>query len=209
MNFGGVYIDSDVELEAPLYPFLNHSFFISQARDKFLHVSPNCFGAEKGHPLLKELIKYYQNNHFVKKDGKLDEVWVGIRFLQFIFKKYNLKITNKITTPIALPYNGSIYPTYYFEQKIKDKPNIANHHIVGSWRGKAFLETKHLVDCFESCKHRLYNISEQKKIFVRNDDKDFIFLAICFILTLILVIISKIINIYKEIHSNKLIDSAP
>lgn len=32
-KYGGVYMDSDVELTASLDPFLNHSFFISQTRN--------------------------------------------------------------------------------------------------------------------------------------------------------------------------------
>ncbi len=167
LNFGGVYIDSDVELKASLNPFLNHSFFISQKRDKYLHVAPDCYGAEKGHPLLKEIIKYYQNNHFINKDGKLNQIWIGIRLHQFIYQKYKLKLETKITAPISLPGNGSIYPTYYFEENVKGKPNIANHYILGSWRGKAYLESKYLADCFRSCKSSLNNISKPKKFFFK------------------------------------------
>lgn len=198
-HFGGVYIDSDVELKAPLIPFLNHSFFISQTRNKYLHVAPQCFGAEKGHPLLKELIKYYQHNHFINNDGKLNQIFVGIRFYQFIQKIYNIKLATKITTPIALPDNGSIYPTYYFEQETVGKPNIANHFTAGSWRGKAYLESKYLADCFISCKNNLHNTS-----LPNNKNNDFFFLIISFILTIILSIITKIINSYEKIHSIKL-----
>lgn len=204
LNFGGVYIDSDVELKASLNPFLNHSFFISQTRGKFLHVAPDCFGAEKGHPLLKEIIKYYQNNHFINKDGKLNQLLIGIRIHQFIYQKYKFKLETKITTPIPLPGNGSIYPTYYFEENVKGKPNIANHFILGSWRGKAYLKSKYLADCYISCKSSLNNISVSKKYFEKNDDNNFLFLVISFILTLIWGIISKISNICKEIHSIEL-----
>ena len=116
-NYGGVYIDSDVELTASLEPFLNHSLFISQTRLNYLHVAPDCYGAQKGHPLLKEILNFYQNHHFIDNKGKLDETWVGIRFYEFIKKLYKITFYNKINNPVLLPNNGSIYPTFYFNKK--------------------------------------------------------------------------------------------
>ena len=108
-------------------------------------------------------------------------------------------MATKITTPIALPDNGSIYPTNYFEKETVGKPNIANHFTAGSWRGKAYLESKYLADCFISCKNNLHNTS-----LPNNKNNDFFFLIISFILTIILSIITKIINSYEKIHSIKL-----
>ena len=101
-TYGGIYIDSDVEMYASLEPFLNHSFFVSQSRDKWLHVAPDCFGAVKGHPILKEIISFYRSHHFRDKNGHLDETWVGIRFYEIIQKLYNIKFQSKITKPVLL-----------------------------------------------------------------------------------------------------------
>ena len=87
-TFGGIYIDSDVELHSSLDPFLNHSFFVSQSRDRYLHVAPDCFGASKGHPILKEMLNFYRSHHFINNNGKLDETLVGIRFSEIIQKLY-------------------------------------------------------------------------------------------------------------------------
>ena len=95
--------------------------------NKWLHVAPDCYGAMKGHPLLKELLKFYQSHHFKLKDGSLDETWVGVRFSMIIKKLYDVELYTKIKYPIKLPNNGSIYPTFYFEQKKYGKINIANH----------------------------------------------------------------------------------
>ena len=129
-NYGGVYLDSDVELKKSLTPFLNHSFFISQTRGKWLHVAPDCYGAMKGHPLLKEMLDFYRNHHFKDSNGKLDETWVGIRFSQMIKKLYNIEFHNKINSPVLLPNNGSIYPTYYFELEKYGKINFATHYCI-------------------------------------------------------------------------------
>ena len=84
----------------------------------------------KGHPLLKKILEYYRSNHFIKEDGHLDETWVGIRFTGMIKKLYNISLEVKIKNPIIFPDNSSIYPTFYFEQEIQGKPNIANHFCI-------------------------------------------------------------------------------
>ena len=107
-NYGGVYMDSDVELKSPLNSFLNHSLFISQTRYKKLGVGPHCYGSMKGHPLLKEILLIYKSHHFIKENGHLDQTLVGVRFAMMIKKLYNMKLDIKIKNPILLPNNGSI-----------------------------------------------------------------------------------------------------
>ena len=91
------------------------------------YLEPNCYGSMKGHPLLKEMLLFYKSHHFIKEKGHLDQTVVGIRFAMMIRKLYNIKLDIKIKNPILLPNNGSIYPTFYFEQEIKGKKNFANH----------------------------------------------------------------------------------
>ena len=195
-NYGGIYIDSDVQLKAPLNSFLNYSFFISQSRDKWLHVAPDCYGSEKGHPLLKELLEYYRNHHFILKDGNLDETWVGIIFSKMIKKLYNITLDTKIMNPIELPNNGIIFPTFYFEQEIQGKLNFANHLCTGSWTGNKYNDEKYLADCYNSCRQNLNetkalasNQEKAKKNFFKNYFQ-------LLLLNLFLVIIDIIVKIY-------------
>lgn len=200
-NFGGVYIDSDVELKAKLDPFLNHSFFISQSRDKWLHVAPDCYGSMKGHPILKEMLKYYKNNHFIKKDGTLDETWVGIIFTRKIKKLYNIKLSNKIQNAISLPDNGSIYPTFYFEQEIKGKPNIANHFCTGSWKGNKYNDEKILANCYFDCRNDLKekrNIKFNREKFKNKNLSHNIELLLVNFLVLIFDIILKLFYLFGK-----------
>lgn len=207
--YGGVYIDSDVELKSSLSPFLNHSFFISQSRDKWLHVAPDCYGARKGHPLLKKMLEYYRSNHFLKEDGHLDEKWVGIRFTRMIKKLYNISLEVKIKNPIILPNNGSIYPTFYFEQEIQGKPNIANHFCTGSWKGNKYNDEKYLANCYYSCRSSLKDkqfLKQNKKESKNISQNNFLKILILNLSILIIDIILKIYIIFRKKNSiNKII----
>lgn len=108
---------------------------------------------------------------------------------------YNIKLETKITEPIALPHNGFIYPTNYFEEKVKDKLNIANHFSVASWNGKSYLETKYLADCYASCKDRLFTNNKINKCISKNSNININFIILCLSLSLTL-----IFCICKEVH---------
>lgn len=68
---GGIYLDTDVELCKPLESLLKN-------RAYFGFENPNNvatglgFGAEKGHPLLKEIMDDYTDIPFIKPDGSFD-----------------------------------------------------------------------------------------------------------------------------------------
>lgn len=56
-KFGGIYLDSDVEVLKPLDGLLEHSAFVGQQSD-----GPLCnavFGAEPGHPWIQRMIDEY------------------------------------------------------------------------------------------------------------------------------------------------------
>ena len=142
------------------------------------------------------MLEYYRNHHFVLKDGKLDETWVGIIFSQMIKKLYNITLDTKIIYPIELPNNGFIFPTFYFEQEIQGKLNFANHLCTGSWTGNKYNDEKYLADCYNSCRKNLNetkalasNQEKAKKKFFKNYFQ-------LLLLNLFLVIIDIIVKIY-------------
>ena len=122
-----------------------------------MHVAPDCYGAMKGHPILKEMLNFYRTHHFKDKNGKLAETWVGIRFSKVIQKLYNIKLKQKILNPVLLPNNGTIYPTFYFEQKKPGKFNYANHFCTHSWSGKNYDNEKYLATCYYNCRTKIDN----------------------------------------------------
>lgn len=70
-QYGGIYIDTDVEIVRSFDDLLSSSSFMGYAdqRDVALGLG---FGAEKGNPLLLEMRNYYEDSQFIKPNGELD-----------------------------------------------------------------------------------------------------------------------------------------
>ena len=69
-NFGGIYMDTDVEVLKPLDRFLEHSAFSGFEDEKY--VPTGIIGAEKGNLWIKDLLERYKNMSFIKKDGSFN-----------------------------------------------------------------------------------------------------------------------------------------
>lgn len=136
LHYGGVYLDTDVELVASLNPFLSHNFFIGVEYNNDLE--PAVFGAIAGHPLLINLLSYYQNRFFIKSDGSQDNRPLPTIFNEVASLKFGFKPTGKMQ---HFKNEGiAIYPCDYFSPKniyfkqIKKTGNtVAIHHFDGSW----------------------------------------------------------------------------
>lgn len=69
-TYGGIYMDTDVEVTRNLDEFLEHKGF--SGFESEVHIPTGIMAGEKGFPLFKELLKYYDNKSFVDRDGKFD-----------------------------------------------------------------------------------------------------------------------------------------
>jgi hypothetical protein len=133
-HYGGIYFDTDVELFASINPFLKHKFFIGFEYNNDL--DPAIFGAIPDHPLLNDLMSYYQNRSFIKPNGKQDIRPLPTIFNEMAVKRYGFK-TNGIS---SINEDFAIYPcdyfspkNIYFEQINITSKTIAIHHFDGSW----------------------------------------------------------------------------
>lgn len=63
-------MDTDVEVIKPLDEFLNNSGFSGFESDT--QIPTGIMAAEKGFPLFKKLLDYYENRHFIDENGKMD-----------------------------------------------------------------------------------------------------------------------------------------
>ena len=74
-HYGGIWLDGDTAVYQSFNPFLNCRMFIGKEHMmEFQHDGSNhnlnmltahCFGAEKGHPFLKDCVDYYENRPFI------------------------------------------------------------------------------------------------------------------------------------------------
>lgn len=69
-RYGGVYLDTDVEVIRPLDRFLHHDAFSGYEDD--VHLQSGTMGAVPGHDWIKELLDYYDGRPFRLPDGTCD-----------------------------------------------------------------------------------------------------------------------------------------
>lgn len=114
-NYGGIYLDVDVEVFKPLDEFLNEPAFTGFENIGF----PVCatMGAEKGNPLIKELLDYYNDKEFTTKTNTV--------IISEILEKHGI---DRDKNEIQRTNEITVYPKEYFVGGLYTK-----HWFNGSW----------------------------------------------------------------------------
>lgn len=127
-NEGGIYMDTDVELYKPLDEFLDKEGFIGF--EDIHYLSTALIGAEKGNPVIKYILDYYNCIDF-----KLYDVWTDY----IKYQETSPCIVSNLFQHIGLDRDKdmiqhlkhfSIYPKIYFFTKDE---GYAWHSFNGSW----------------------------------------------------------------------------
>lgn len=84
-TFGGIYMDTDVEVVAPLDQFLHHQAF--SGFEDAVHIPTGIMACEKDFPLFVEFLHYYDNASFLQPDGTLDTTTNVIIMTEKLLKK--------------------------------------------------------------------------------------------------------------------------
>lgn len=152
-HYGGIYMDTDVEVLKRLDPFLQHSAFTGFENDKY--IPTGIMGAEKGNKWIGYLLNYYENKKFILKDRSLNTI-PNTQIITEMSKEWGLKINNRYQ---VLKGDIHIYPSEYFcplaynsLKKNFTKNTYTIHHFSGSWldsRSKIKLKVKRLLSLFE------------------------------------------------------------
>jgi mannosyltransferase OCH1-like enzyme len=120
-NYGGIYLDMDIEVIKPFNDLLDCDIMLAVEDDNSEGIEAGCFGAEKGHPYIKKCLDYYKNRKFKK-----------LFVLPFLMKSIKEKYFNKS--------DYRIHSSDYFTAK-SQKTGFINitentysiHHYAGSW----------------------------------------------------------------------------
>lgn len=129
LNYGGIYLDTDVEVLKGFEGFLDLDAFVG-FEDKEL-ISTAIIGARKGNLIIKEWFETYTNRKFIE-DGKINDT-TNVRVLTNLLLKYQLQQTNsyqKLCNGII-----TIYPTEYFSplKYGTKRPKITNKSVTIHW----------------------------------------------------------------------------
>lgn len=134
-HYGGIYLDTDVELLKPLDRFLSHRAFTGCENEDYCVTG--ITGAERYHPWIKDLLEYYINKEFVRPDGKPELTPNTQIITKITVEKYGWVPSN---TYQELKEGVAIYPTDFFcpkdvhSRKLRVTENtFAIHHFAASW----------------------------------------------------------------------------
>lgn len=144
-NYGGIYLDSDVEVLKSFDDLLDRPYFFGREHtpDRIENqnsIEAATMGAEKELPFLKKVMEFYEGRHFVDENGTLD--------------------TTTLPTVLARKLKGEnleILPMDYFSPKNTrtlelqiTKNTYSIHHFNGSWHSSA--QQKHVALRTRLCK---------------------------------------------------------
>lgn len=139
-KFGGIYVDTDVEIVKNLDDFLDDPAFTSfEAGDPDQILMPTgLLAAEPGNRWIRFLKTYYDNDRpFILSDGSFDLNANTVTITRMTRQKYKLKMNNKLQKNSDFV----IYPSDYFCPKSwsTGKINLTSnshtiHHFAGSWK---------------------------------------------------------------------------
>ena len=130
-TFGGVYMDTDVEVCKPIDVFLEEHAF--SGFESYTNVPTGIMAGEKGSEIFREMLNYYTDKHFVDEKGGID-LTTNVVIITEMFEKRGLKRNNTKQTISGLTF----FPQTYFcpnrEDRLYRKEQIYTiHHFAGSW----------------------------------------------------------------------------
>lgn len=133
-EYGGIYLDTDVEIIKEIDHLLEHSCFLAAEKDGVVATGLG-FGAEKGHPCIKKMLEQYEGAHFKLGKDVYDTLPCPHRNTEPLKK---MGYSDK--SEIQVINDAVIYPPEYFCPLSYDtgimnitEKTLTIHHYNASW----------------------------------------------------------------------------
>ncbi|MBE8719325.1 glycosyltransferase family 32 protein [Sphingobacterium pedocola] len=147
-HYGGIWFDTDIQVFKSFDSVLDNRVFIANEAGakgygkKYHWLTAHCFGAEKGHPFIKDCLDFYTERHFIRTTSK--------KFPPNF--QFDLTICPEIMATVADNYGYDnygfrddeqllkegihVYPSDYFDSpQYKSMKRVYSiHREAGSWR---------------------------------------------------------------------------
>lgn len=139
-NYGGVYMDTDVEVIKPLDPYLKHQAF--SGFENSTQIPTGIMACEKNFVLFEELLAYYDAASFIQPDGSLN-LTTNVVTITNQMKKHGFKPNNQYQVLDGYAF----YPNNIFCPDLKRlndmnylRDTVTIHHFAGSWKSHAAMK---------------------------------------------------------------------
>lgn len=137
-NFGGIYMDTDVELLKNLDEFLQLSAFTGFEQTESMFTA--LVGCEKNSEIFSHLLSYYDGRSFFLPNGQMDLTTNTVIVTNMLQNKYNLLPNNQYQ---EIPGVVALFPKDYFCPKSYEtgeihltENTVCIHHFNSSWISK-------------------------------------------------------------------------
>ena len=139
-NYGGVYLDSDVEVLRSFNDLLTLPYFIGYESKQYFEAA--VIGAEKGNPFIGAVLAYYKDRHFVKENGSLDIQIMPEVMMNVTNSKWKRVLINEISDFINDPTIINVFPYDWFSPIDStgkryvlrvSKNTYCIHHFASAW----------------------------------------------------------------------------
>ena len=134
-EYGGIYVDTDLEITNALDSFLNYEF-VSCAEDckgAILPMMTAFIASAPCHHIIQDLLAEYDDLEFIK-NGELDMTPNTIRFKKYFKEKYGIEEPYDKSAIHNLEEGAVLLPASCFCLQETGKENYAIHHFEASWR---------------------------------------------------------------------------
>lgn len=89
-NYGGIYLDSDVEVLKSYNDLLDLPYFIGLESKQYFEAA--TIGVEPHNAFIGECLKYYEHRHFIKGNGEMDNVVMPKIMMNIAESMYKIKV---------------------------------------------------------------------------------------------------------------------
>ena len=144
-HYGGIWLDTDIEMFKSFDPFLNlhsfssvefHSYFlyahISNKKERLVGIEAAVLGAEKGASWLVDVLDYYEGRHFSLNPKVMNNNIMPRVIARVLHEKYNFQYYPVFQ---RLSNGMEVYPAEVFSSKAADGTPIkySTHLGANSW----------------------------------------------------------------------------
>lgn len=148
-DYGGIYMDTDVEVLKPLDDLLQYPAFSGFEGPN--RISTGTMGAEKNNKWIKLLLDYYDDKHFVLEDGSLDLTTNVKTITDITVSNYPIVLNNtmqEFADFVMLPFDYLCAKDLIDGVVKKTENTYTVHHFAGSWTSPKKKLIKFLLSAF-------------------------------------------------------------